>query len=198
MKPTEKGWISLKEWNWKTRGWVYEGDLVKVDTEGGWGGLGWPLVETNTHRGGQEVLADHFWRLRHTEGGRGGLGWPLVGTKTHRGRMAGLGLPLIFCFIFCTEIESPELFWWRFEFNYWLFEAMGLFSHPISLEIQAAYTGWNQRCGVGWARENRESKDERASEKVLKFCVWKDCFSSSVITGEESNFKRGHTLSSAQ
>lgn len=34
-------------------------------------------------------------------------------------------LPLVFCLIFCTEIESPELFWWRFEFNYWLLDAKG-------------------------------------------------------------------------
>jgi hypothetical protein len=29
---------------------------------------------------------------------------------SHRGRKGGPGLPLILCFIFCTEIESLELF----------------------------------------------------------------------------------------
>lgn len=29
-----------------------------------------------------------------------------------------LDLPLVFCLIFCTEIESLEFFRWRFEFNY--------------------------------------------------------------------------------
>lgn len=33
-------------------------------------------------------------------------------------KYADLDLPLVFCFIFCTEIESLELFRWRFEFNY--------------------------------------------------------------------------------
>lgn len=32
-------------------------------------------------------------------------------------KCANLDLPLVFCIIFCAEIESLELFRWRFEFN---------------------------------------------------------------------------------
>lgn len=101
-------------------------------------------------------MADHLSRLTHAEGGS-----------------RGLGLPLIFRFIFCTEIEGLELFGWRFEFNYRLFKAVGLFGHPIALEIQASCMGGKERSrGGGWG-EVRAGKveEEKMSEKVLKFCA---------------------------
>lgn len=50
---------------------------------------------------------------------------------------------------------------------------MGLFSHPIALEIQASCTGGKEKSrGERMGRsESRESKEEKVSEKVLKFCV---------------------------
>ena len=44
-----------------------------------------------------------------------------------------LDLPLIFCLIFCTEIESLKFFRWRLEFNYWLLDTKGPLIHPVSL-----------------------------------------------------------------
>ena len=42
----------------------------------------------------------------------------LLSGQMKKKKYAGLDLPLVFGLIFCTEIESLELFRWRFEFNY--------------------------------------------------------------------------------
>lgn len=73
---------------------------------------------------------------------------------------------------------------------------MGLFGHAIALEVQAACTGGKERSrGGGWGEVRAgKIKEEKVSEKVLKFCACKDYLASWVLTGEEASVQRGHML----
>lgn len=123
-------------------------------------------------------------------------------------KYADLDLPLVFCFIFCTKIESLELFRWRFEFYYWLLEAKGLLDHPISLQVKATYRRWKKKT----SEENRERvklekrslkrypqkkfASDRTSSPAVPFCRWRKWDSKTVFQGHPLmiNGKTGNTV----